>query len=158
MNIGQSLYTDLMNNTYPIKFTAQLRQHLRALRKKRGLTQAQLGLLVGVSQARIAEIEANPGLVSFDQMMQLLAALEVTVSLNEAPTLPAPLAQKSIGTTTYSQVERLSKLTTADSAVEQMRTFNEEGSANEQMRKTTESLSDFSKLHDLSAHEKKGSW
>lgn len=70
-------------NTYPILFTTQLRQHLRALRKKRGLTQAQLGALIGVSQARIAEIEANPGLVSFDQLMQLFSAFDVRLSLIE---------------------------------------------------------------------------
>lgn len=72
-----------MSVDYPIRFAAQLRQHLRALRKKRGLTQAQFGALVGVSQARIAEIEANPGLVSFEQMLQLLAVLGVTLSLQE---------------------------------------------------------------------------
>ena len=77
-----------MSNQYPIKFTTQLRQHLRALRKTRGLTQAQLGELVGVSQARIAEIEANPGLVSFDQLMQLFAILDVTVTLNEEARVP----------------------------------------------------------------------
>lgn len=70
---------------YPIRFSAQLRQHLRALRKKHGLTQAQVGELIGVSQARIAEIEANPGLVSFEQMLQLLSALGVTLSLQEEP-------------------------------------------------------------------------
>lgn len=70
-------------NMYPILFTTQLRQHLRALRKKRGLTQAQLGALIGVSQARIAEIEANPGLVSFDQLMQLFSAFDVRLSLIE---------------------------------------------------------------------------
>jgi transcriptional regulator with XRE-family HTH domain len=69
--------------TYPISFAAQLRQHLRALRKKRGLTQAQLGAMVGVSQVRIAEIEANPGLVSFDQLMQLLSILGVSISLSD---------------------------------------------------------------------------
>lgn len=70
-----------MPSAYPIRFPAQLRPHLRALRKKRGLTQAQLGELVGVSQARIAEIEANPGVVNFEQMLQLLSALGVTVCL-----------------------------------------------------------------------------
>ncbi|PVX35002.1 helix-turn-helix domain-containing protein [Janthinobacterium sp. 78] len=73
-----------MTNTYPIRFPAQLRQHLRALRKKRGLTQADVAALIGVSQARIAEIEANPGLVSFDQMMKLLSAVGVTITLSEA--------------------------------------------------------------------------
>lgn len=72
-----------MSISYPIRFADQLRQHLRALRKKRSLTQAQLGALLGVSQARIAEIEANPGLVSIDQLMQLFAALGVSVSLTE---------------------------------------------------------------------------
>lgn len=72
-----------MSKDYPVHFSSQLRQHLRALRKKRGLTQAQLGALVGVSQARIAEIEANPGLVNLDQMLQLLAALGTTLMLQE---------------------------------------------------------------------------
>lgn len=73
-----------MVTDYPIRFAAQLRQHLKALRRARTLTQAQLGDLIGVSQARIAEIEANPGLVKFDQLMQVLAALEVDVTLSEA--------------------------------------------------------------------------
>jgi HTH-type transcriptional regulator/antitoxin HipB len=61
-----------------------LKQHLRALRKSRGLTQAQLGALVGVKQARIAEIEANPGAVSLDQLTKVLAALGGTLHLHTA--------------------------------------------------------------------------
>lgn len=72
-----------MPPTYPIRFSAQLRPHLRALRKRRGLTQAQVGELLGVSQARVAEIEANPGLVSFEQMLQLLSVLDAALSLQE---------------------------------------------------------------------------
>lgn len=72
-----------MAQTYPIRFASQLRPHLKSLRKKRGLTQAQAGALVGVSQARMAEIEANPGLVSFEQLMQIFSALNVSVSLME---------------------------------------------------------------------------
>lgn len=75
----------MTTNDYPIRFADQLRQHLRALRKRRGLTQAQVGSLVGVSQARIAEIEANPGLVNFEQILQLLSALGVTMTLEEEP-------------------------------------------------------------------------
>lgn len=79
-----------MSSNYPIRFSAQLRPHLRALRKKRGLTQAQVGELLGVSQARIAEIEANPGLVSVEQMLQLLSVLDAALSLQEeGPALPA---------------------------------------------------------------------
>jgi HTH-type transcriptional regulator/antitoxin HipB len=72
-----------MATSYPLRFADQLRQHLRALRKKRGFTQARLGELVGVSQARIAEIESNPGLVGFEQMLKLFSALGITLSLQD---------------------------------------------------------------------------
>jgi HTH-type transcriptional regulator / antitoxin HipB len=72
-----------MTRTYPLQFASQLRQHLKSLRKKRGLTQAQAGALIGVSQARMAEIEANPGVVGLDQLMHLLSALHVTLLLSE---------------------------------------------------------------------------
>lgn len=96
-----------MTVAFPIRFPGQLRPHLRALRKARGLTQAQLGAIVGVSQARIAEIEANPGLVNFEQLMKLLAVLGVTVSLLEDDSVPvappakptkAPVRPRSIPT------------------------------------------------------------
>ncbi|WP_353093132.1 helix-turn-helix domain-containing protein [Methylibium sp.] len=67
---------------YPLRLPDQLRPHLRALRKRHGLTQAQLGALVGVKQARIAEIEANPGAVSLDQLTRVLAALGGTLHLH----------------------------------------------------------------------------
>jgi HTH-type transcriptional regulator/antitoxin HipB len=74
---------------FPVRFPDQLRQHLRALRKRHGLTQAQLGALIGVSQARIAEIEANPGLVNFEQLMKLLSVLGVSLTLQEEEAAPA---------------------------------------------------------------------
>jgi HTH-type transcriptional regulator/antitoxin HipB len=70
--------------SFPLRLPGQLKQHLRALRKSRGLTQAQLGALVGVKQARIAEIEANPGAVSLDQLTKVLAALGGTLHLHSA--------------------------------------------------------------------------
>lgn len=68
---------------FPVYFTSQLREHLRALRKARGLTQAALGQLLGVGQARIAEIENNPGVVSVDQLMKVLSALSVSMVLRD---------------------------------------------------------------------------
>jgi len=68
---------------FPVHFTSQLREHLRALRKARGLTQAALGKLIGVGQARIAEIENNPGVVSVDQLMKVLSALSVSMVLRD---------------------------------------------------------------------------
>ena len=43
---------------HPVSTPAQIRAVLPALRKHLGLTQAQLGALIGVSQKRIARIEA----------------------------------------------------------------------------------------------------
>ena len=78
-----------MAAVFPVRFPDQLRQHLRALRKRHGLTQTQLGALIGVSQARIAEIEANPGLVNFEQLMKLLSVLGVLLTLQEEAAAPA---------------------------------------------------------------------
>lgn len=78
---------------FPLRIADQLQPHLRALRKRRGLTQAQLGALVGVKQARIAEIEANPGAVSLDQLIKLLAALGGTLHLHAGDEGPATAAQ-----------------------------------------------------------------
>lgn len=68
---------------FPIQLTSQLRAHLRSLRKARGLTQAALGQSLGVGQARIAEIESNPGVVSVDQLMRVLSALRVSLVLRD---------------------------------------------------------------------------
>ena len=69
---------------YPLKTAEQLRQQLRSLRKKRGLTQARLGLLIGVTQARVVEIEANPGSVGLQQVMQVLNALGAGFVIRDA--------------------------------------------------------------------------
>ena len=52
-------------NDYPIQSPGQLSSHLRALRKVRGLSQAQLGALLGVGQTRVARIERDlhPGAI-----------------------------------------------------------------------------------------------
>jgi HTH-type transcriptional regulator/antitoxin HipB len=72
-----------MNMDFTIRLTSQLREHLRALRKARGLTQAALGQLLGIGQARVAEIENNPGVVSVDQLMKVLSALRASLVLRD---------------------------------------------------------------------------
>ncbi len=69
---------------YPLKTAEQLRQQLRSLRKKHRLTQARLGVLIGVTQARVVEIEANPGSVSLQQIMQVLGALGASLVIRDA--------------------------------------------------------------------------
>ena len=61
---------------FPVQTAQQLSSHLRSLRKRLGLTQAQLGMRLGVEQARIGKIERNPGSISVEQLLQLLAAIE----------------------------------------------------------------------------------
>jgi len=82
---------------FPLHLPGQLREHLRALRKARGLTQAQLGELLGVGQARIAEIESNPGVVSLDQLMKVLSALRAVLVLrDDAVPSAAPQPQPQV--------------------------------------------------------------
>lgn len=60
---------------------AQLPQHLKSLRKARKLTQVQVARRLGVKQARYAFIENHPETISTQQLLDLLAVLEVEVLL-----------------------------------------------------------------------------
>ena len=93
---------------YPLRLADQLRPHLRALRKQRGLTQAQLGQMLGVGQARVAEIEAKPGLISTEQLIQLLSALGATLVVRDVAETPAtaPLRTKPPAKKTPSAARR----------------------------------------------------
>src|SRR5882672_8358213 len=64
---------------YLLQTPAQLAKHLPSLRNARHLTQAQLGMLVGLDQTRIAKIEADPRRVSVGQLFKILSALGVQV-------------------------------------------------------------------------------
>ncbi len=71
--------------TYAVQIPSQLSSHLRALRKTKGLTQAELAARVGVDQTRIAKIERDPLSVSVKQLLQILSALGVQLSLEPMP-------------------------------------------------------------------------
>lgn len=68
---------------YPIQTPPQLSTHLRALRKARGFSQAELGSRLGVGQTRVARIEANPTAVSVEQLLEVLGALGVRLVLQD---------------------------------------------------------------------------
>jgi HTH-type transcriptional regulator/antitoxin HipB len=68
---------------YPVQLAVQLRQHLRSLRKARGLTQARLAQLLGVVQSRVAAIEANPGSLSVEQLLKVLAVLDAQLIVRD---------------------------------------------------------------------------
>ena len=76
-----------------LQTAAQLSAHLRSFRKERGLTQAALGALVGLDQARIAKIERDPQRVSIGQWLNIFAALRVRVLLDPLPEKPAASAR-----------------------------------------------------------------
>lgn len=78
--------------SYPIETQQQLRPLLKALRQSSRLTQTELGTRLGVSQKRIARIEADPGVTKFDQLTRLAAAMGYRFVLEELPVQPAASA------------------------------------------------------------------
>lgn len=70
----------------PVSTPAQLQAILRAMRTSRGLSQDALGRKIGVSQRRIAAIEAAPGRASFDQLSKIIAILGGQLSIGELTT------------------------------------------------------------------------
>ena len=74
---------------YPLQLTSQLQQLLKSLRKSRQMTQAQLARHLGVVQSRVADIEREPGSVSVEQLMNVLAMLGAQLVVREtAPSTP----------------------------------------------------------------------
>ena len=71
---------------YPVQFVSQLQQLLKSLRKSRQLTQAELARRLGVVQSRVADIERDPGAVSVEQLLQVLAMLGAQVVVRQTHT------------------------------------------------------------------------
>lgn len=65
----------LHSETYSVDTPQQLRTILRSLRQASGLTQAQLGERLGVTQKRIARIEAAPEVTAYDQIARMVTAM-----------------------------------------------------------------------------------
>lgn len=76
---------------YPIETGRQLAIVLKALRQSRRLTQAALGMQLGVNQKRIARIEAEPGVTSFDQIARMVALMGYRLVLEEIAPADQPL-------------------------------------------------------------------
>lgn len=55
---------------------------IKTARKKRKLTQGQLGELVGVKKAQISRLENNTGNVTLETVMRIFNALGAKLSLN----------------------------------------------------------------------------
>jgi DNA-binding XRE family transcriptional regulator len=70
-----------MDNTLLLQTPTQLPEHLKALRKARRLTQAQLAARLHIGQSRYAFIENHPESVSTAQLLDVFAALGVDILL-----------------------------------------------------------------------------
>ena len=68
---------------YAIQTPSQLSTHLRALRRTKGLSQADLGVKLGLSQARVARIEGDPLSISVEQLLRVFSALGVRMGLED---------------------------------------------------------------------------
>ncbi len=68
---------------YALELPDQLAQHLRALRKARGLSQAALASKLGLTQSRIATIERNPAALGTGQLLRVLSALDAQLVLRD---------------------------------------------------------------------------
>ena len=73
-------------DTYAVETPQQLRTILRSLRQASGLTQAQLGERLGVTQKRIARIEAAPEVTAYDQIARMVTAMGCRLLIEK----PAP--------------------------------------------------------------------
>lgn len=86
------------STNYQVNSPQQLRTILRTLRQSRGLTQTQLGQMLGVTQKRIARIEAAPEVTAFDQIARMVSSMGCSLVIEEAPTRrvaePDPAAYK----------------------------------------------------------------
>lgn len=58
-----------------ISTSEQLSTQFKSLRKAKGWSQAELGKNIGLKQARVAQIEGDPGAISVDKLLQVLHAI-----------------------------------------------------------------------------------
>lgn len=82
-----------------IRTSGQLGPLLKHLRIERGLSQDALGRKIGLSQERISKIENHPERVTFDQILTVLMALGVnlTVEPRESAVQPKPSGKRAAG-------------------------------------------------------------
>jgi len=68
---------------YKIAIAQQLSLLLKNMRKQSGLTQQDLGEKLGVSQRRVAAIEAKPESARFERILQILSILDADLIVRE---------------------------------------------------------------------------
>jgi HTH-type transcriptional regulator/antitoxin HipB len=69
-------------SSQPISTTDQVRILLQSARKSRQLTQDGLARRLGISQARLSELERAPGTLSLEQLLALCQQLGLQLSIH----------------------------------------------------------------------------
>lgn len=70
----------------PLLTAAQLGQWLRSARKRSGLTQAEVGARMGLSQNRISHLEAHADELSFKQLLTWCAVVGLELQMGDRGT------------------------------------------------------------------------
>jgi HTH-type transcriptional regulator/antitoxin HipB len=76
----------------PLVTAPQLGQLLKAARKQRKLTQAQVAGRLGLSQNRVSHLELHPDELSFKQLLGWCAAVGLQLHLAERDSYSLPAA------------------------------------------------------------------
>ena len=79
-----------MSQRFPIATAQQLTEYVRALRKSRGQTQADVARLLGVSAMRVAAIEKDVGRLSTHSLIALLQLLGARLDLETDHEINSP--------------------------------------------------------------------
>jgi HTH-type transcriptional regulator/antitoxin HipB len=88
LNIGCVVATPAV---LPLLTATQLSRLLRAARKRRGLTQAEVGARLGLSQNRVSHLEGHADELSVKQLMTWCAVVGLELSMAERQaTVPEP--------------------------------------------------------------------
>jgi HTH-type transcriptional regulator/antitoxin HipB len=72
--------------TQPLLTSTQLGQLLRAARKRRGLTQAEVGVRLGLSQNRVSHLEGHADELSAKQLLTWCAVVGLELTMAERQT------------------------------------------------------------------------
>lgn len=66
---------------HALQHPQQLAPLLRALRRRSGMSQADLAARLGVTHQAVSRLEQDPARVSFERLMRVLSALKVELVL-----------------------------------------------------------------------------
>jgi HTH-type transcriptional regulator / antitoxin HipB len=89
-----------MDNTV-IRTPDQLIPVFSAFRKRRGLSQAELARLMGVSQQTVSQLERNPDKATMERLLRAFAAMDVEIVVRARDASPGRVSSTPAGKATW---------------------------------------------------------